>query len=91
MLSQLFGISEPVLFGIQLRFNLKPIFVMLLTSGTEAALLSIFNITTNSYYLAVLSSYLMYIYEGHQFIFYFIISLICVFMSFNTSRSNEYR
>ena len=24
MLSQLFGISEPVLFGIQLRYNLRP-------------------------------------------------------------------
>ena len=82
MLSQLFGISEPVLFGIQLRFNLKPLFVMLLTSGTGAALLSIFNIRSNSYGLAVLPSYLMYIYEGHQLIFYFIISLICVFMSF---------
>ena len=82
MLSQLFGISEPVLFGIQLRFNLKPLFVMLLTSGTGAALLSIFNIRSNSYGLAVLPSYLMYIYEGHQLLIYFIISLICVFMSF---------
>ena len=82
MLSQLFGISEPVLFGIQLRFNLKPLFIMLLTSGTGAALLSIFNIRSNSYGLAVLPSYLMYIYEGHQLLIYFIISLICVFMSF---------
>ena len=82
MLSQLFGISEPVLFGIQLRFNLKPLFVMLLTSGTGAALLSIFNIRSNSYGFAVLPSYLMYMYEGHQLIFYFIISLICIFMSF---------
>lgn len=82
MLSQLFGISEPVLFGIQLRFNLKSLFVMLLTSGTGAALLSIFNIRSNSYGLAVLPSYLMYIYEGHQLLIHFIISLICVFMSF---------
>ena len=33
MLSQLFGISEPVLFGIQLRFNLKPLIIMCTTSG----------------------------------------------------------
>ena len=35
MLSQLFGISEPVLFGIQLRYNLKPLIIMLFTSDLE--------------------------------------------------------
>ena len=39
MLSQLFGISEPVLFGIQLRYNLRPLVIMLFTSGLGAALL----------------------------------------------------
>lgn len=82
MLSQLFGISEPVLFGIQLRFNLKPLIVMLLTSGTGAALLSIFSIQSNSYGLAVLPSYLMYIYNGHQILFYFLISIFCVALCF---------
>ena len=82
MLSQLFGISEPVLFGIQLRFNLKPLFIMLLSSGTGAALLSIMNIQSNSYGLAVLPSYLMYIYEGHQLLWYFLISLISMGMCF---------
>ncbi|PNV60032.1 PTS beta-glucoside transporter subunit EIIBCA [Clostridium sp. chh4-2] len=78
MLSQLFGISEPVLFGIQLRYNLKPLFVMLTTSGLGAALLSIFRIQSNSYGLAVIPSYLMYIYEGRQFLFYLLISLFTV-------------
>lgn len=82
MLSQLFGISEPVLFGIQLRFNLKPLFIMLLSSGTGAALLSIMSIQSNSYGLAVLPSYLMYIYEGHQLLWYFLISLISTGMCF---------
>lgn len=82
MLSQLFGISEPVLFGIQLRFNLKPLVIMLITSGTGAALLSLFQIQSNSYGLAVLPSYLMYIYEAHQLLFYFLISVLCVAMCF---------
>lgn len=82
MLSQLFGISEPVLFGIQLRFNLKPLFIMLLSSGTGAALLSIMSVQSNSYGLAVLPSYLMYIYEGHQLLWYFLISLISTGMCF---------
>lgn len=78
MLSQLFGISEPVLFGIQLRYNLRPLLIMLFTSGLGAALLSILGIQSNSYGLAVLPSYLMYIYQGNQLLWYFIISVCSV-------------
>lgn len=83
MLSQLFGISEPVLFGIQLRYNLRPLVIMLFTSGMGAAFLSILGIQSNSYGLAVLPSYLMYIYQGNQLLWYFIISLcsvVCCFL-----------
>lgn len=82
MLSQLFGISEPVLFGIQIRYNLRPLVIMLCSSGLGAALLSILNIRSNSYGLAVLPSYLMYIYEGRQLLWYFIVSLISVTLCF---------
>ena len=82
MLSQLFGISKPVLFGIQLRFNLKPLIIMCTTSGIGAALLSIFHIQSNSYGLAVLPSYLMYIYEGHQLLYYFLVSVFVVVLCF---------
>lgn len=75
MLSQLFGISEPVLFGILIRYNFRPLYMMLISSGIGAALLSIFNIQSNSYGLAVLPSYLMYIYDGHQLLFYAMISV----------------
>lgn len=75
MLSQLFGISEPVLFGIQLRYNLRPLVIMLFTSGMGAAFLSLLGIQSNSYGLAVLPSYLMYIYKGNQLLWYFVISL----------------
>lgn len=82
MLSQLFGISEPVLFGILLRYNLRPLIMMLITSGLGAAILSIFTIQSNSYGLAVLPSYLMYIYDGHQLLIYAIISIFAVGCSF---------
>lgn len=78
MLSQLFGISEPVLFGIQLRYNLRPLVIMLFTSGMGAAFLSSLGIQSNSYGLAVLPSYLMYIYQGNQLLWYFIISVCSV-------------
>ena len=82
MLSQLFGISEPALFGLLIRYKFKPLYVTLITSGVGAALLSIFNIQSNSYGLAVVPSYLMYIYEGHQLLFYTLISLGCVALAF---------
>ena len=82
MLSQLFGISEPVLFGIQLRYNLKPLIIMLFTSGLGAASLSLLNIQSNSYGLAVIPSYLMYIYEGRQFLWYLVISICSVVLCF---------
>ncbi|MCC8097175.1 MAG: PTS transporter subunit EIIC [Eubacterium sp.] len=82
MLSQLFGISEPVLFGIQLRYNLRPLVIMLFSSGLGAAFLSILNIQSNSYGLAVLPSYLMYIYEGRQLLFYFLISMFSTALCF---------
>lgn len=82
MFSQLFGISEPVLFGILLRFNLKPLIIMLISSGIGATLLSQFKIQSNSYGLAVLPSYLMYIYDKHQFICYFLISVLVTLLCF---------
>ena len=82
MLSQLFGISEPVLFGLLIRYKFRPLYVTLLTSGIGAAILSIFRIQSNSYGLAVVPSYLMYIYEGRQLLFYTLISLGCVALAF---------
>ncbi|EGT5232158.1 PTS beta-glucoside transporter subunit IIBCA [Clostridioides difficile] len=82
MLPQLFGISEPVLFGIQLRYNLKPLIIMCASSGLGAAILSILHIQSNSYGLAVLPSYLMYIYDGYNLITYLLVSIFVVAFCF---------
>ncbi|HGS9114081.1 TPA: glucose PTS transporter subunit IIA [Clostridioides difficile] len=82
MLSQLFGISEPVLFGIQLRYNLNPLIIMCASSGLGAAILSILHIQSNSYGLAVLPSYLMYIYDGYNLITYLLVSIFVVAFCF---------
>lgn len=81
-MSQLFGISEPILFGIHLKHNLKSLYVMLLSSGLGAAALQILNVKSNSYGLAVLPSYLMYIHSGRQLISYFIVSIATVVVSY---------
>lgn len=85
-MSQLFGVSEPVLFGIHLRYNLKPLYMMLISSGTGAAILSLFHIQSNSYGLAVLPSYLMYIYDSYQLVIYFIVSLISMALCFTLTK-----
>lgn len=85
-MSQLFGVSEPVLFGLHLRYNLKPLYVMLFSSGMGAALLSIFHIQSNSYGLAVLPSYLMYIYNSYQLVVYLVVSVMIVVLCYILTR-----
>ncbi|WP_240928852.1 MULTISPECIES: hypothetical protein [Streptococcus] len=85
-MSQLFGVSEPVLFGLHLRYNLKPLYIMLFSSGLGAAILSIFRIQSNSYGLAVVLSYLMYIYNSYQLLVYFAISVITVVVCYTLTK-----
>ena len=82
MASQLFGVSEPTIFGVLIRYNLKPLMVTVLTSGIGAAVLSIFRVAANSYGLAVLPSYLMYIYNFRDLIIYTIVSILTVILAF---------
>lgn len=82
MLSQLFGISEPVLFGLHLRYNLRPFIIMLGTSGLGAALLAILNIRSNTYGLSGIPSYFMYLYDWGQLIWYLVISIFSVAVCF---------
>lgn len=85
-MSQLFGVSEPVLFGLHLRYNLKPLYIMLFSSGLGAAILSIFRIQSNSYGLAVVLSYLMYIYNSYQLLVYFAVSVITVVVCYTLTK-----
>ena len=80
--SQLFGVSEPTLFGVLIRYNFRPLIVTVLTSGIGAAILSMLNVAANSYGLAVVPSYLMYIYNGHALLWYTIVSLGTVVAAF---------
>lgn len=80
--SQLFGVSEPTLFGILIRYNLKPLLVTVLVSGVGGALLSIFDVAANTYGLAVVPSYLMYIYDANSLIIYTIVSLAAIVVAF---------
>ncbi len=56
MLSQLFGVSEPVLFGLLIRWNLKPLLCVVYVRFRRSNL-AIFHIQSNSYGLAVIPSF----------------------------------
>lgn len=81
-MSQLFGISEPILFGIHLRYDLRSLYMMLISSGLGAAALQILGVKSSSYGLAVLPSYLMYIHDGTQLLSYFVVSIVTVIISY---------
>jgi PTS system sucrose-specific IIC component len=74
--TQLLGVSEPALFGVVMRYSMKPLYVMIACSAVGGAILSLLNIQANSYGLAVVLSPLMYIYEWNQLIVYIVVSLL---------------
>lgn len=82
VISQLLGISEPALFGVVMRYNLKPLYIVLLVSSLSGGLLSLLNIKSNSYGLGAIPSLLMYIYDWRQFICYAAISTFALILAF---------
>lgn len=81
-ITQLLGVSEPALFGITLRYGIKPLSVMLVCSAVGGALLSILGVQANSYGLAVILSPLMYIYDPYQLITYILVGVLTFAVAF---------
>ncbi|MGD6846449.1 PTS transporter subunit EIIC [Rossellomorea aquimaris] len=81
-LTQLLGVSEPALFGVVMRYSMKPLYVMIACSAAGGAVLSLLNIKANSYGLAVVLSPLMYIYEWNQLVAYLVVSVLTLAAAF---------
>lgn len=81
-ITQLLGVSEPALFGITLRYGMKPLSVMLVCSAVGGAVLSILGVQANSYGLAVILSPLMYIYDPYQLITYILVGVLTFAVAF---------
>lgn len=81
-LTQLLGVSEPALFGITLRYGIKPLGVMLAGSAIGGAVLSFLGIQANSYGLAVILSPMMYVYDGKQLMTYIIVGILTFTITF---------
>jgi sucrose PTS system EIIBCA or EIIBC component len=81
-LTQLLGVSEPALFGVVMRYSMKPLYVMIACSAVGGAILSLLNIKANSYGLAVVLSPLMYIYDWNQLTVYVVVSILVFVAAF---------
>lgn len=81
-LTQLLGVSEPALFGVVMRYSLKPLYVMLACSALGGITLSLLHVQANSYGLAVVLSPLMYIYEWNQLLAYVVVSVVIFALAF---------
>lgn len=81
-ITQLLGVSEPALFGITVRYGMKPLAVMLGCSAVGGGILAALGIQANSYGLAVILSPLMYIYEPYQLISYILVGIATFVVAF---------
>lgn len=80
--TQLLGVSEPALFGVILRYDIKAFYLLLAMSSLGGALISLLGVQANSYGLAVLLSPLMYIYNFSQLVSYLAVSAFIFVLSF---------
>lgn len=81
-LTQLLGVSEPALFGVVMRYSMKPLYVMIACSAVGGAILSLLSVQANSYGLAVILSPLMYIYDMNQLLAYLVVSVLTFVAAF---------
>lgn len=81
-ITQLLGVSEPALFGITIRYGMKPLGIMLGCSALGGMILSILGIKANSYGLAVILSPLMYIYDSYQLVTYLVVGIVIFCLAF---------
>ncbi|AQP53465.1 PTS sugar transporter subunit IIA [Vagococcus penaei] len=81
-ITQLLGVSEPALFGITIRYGMKPLGIMIGCSALGGMILSILGIKANSYGLAVILSPLMYIYDSYQLVTYLVVGVVIFCLAF---------
>ncbi|WP_195852691.1 PTS transporter subunit EIIC [Aerococcus mictus] len=81
-LTQLLGVSEPALFGVTLRYGMRPLAIMLAGSALGGAALSLLGVQANSYGLAVILSPMMYVYDSYQIITYIAVGVLTFILTF---------
>lgn len=81
-LSAWLGITEPAIFGINIRYGIKPMVCGAIASGISGLLVRIFNLQGTANGVTGIPGTLLYIYDAKQLTGYIIISLLTIALSF---------
>ena len=81
-LSAWLGITEPAIFGINIRYGIKPMVCGAIASGIVGLFVRIFNLQGTANGVTGIPGTLLYIYDTKQLAGYIIISLITIALSF---------
>lgn len=80
--SSLLGIGEPALFGVILRYNIKPFMMMCLASGFAGMASNLLGLQGTGNGISTIPGLLLYIYTPKQFIGYIVISILTFILAF---------
>lgn len=81
-LSAWLGITEPAIFGINIRYGIKPMVCGAIAAGITGLLVRIFNLQGTANGVTGIPGTLLYIYDSKQLIGYIIISIVTIILSF---------
>lgn len=81
-LSAWLGITEPAIFGINIRYGIKPMVCGAIAAGITGLFVRIFNLQGTANGVTGIPGTLLYIYDSKQLIGYIIISIVTIILSF---------
>lgn len=81
-ISSLLGIGEPALFGVILRYNVKPFILMCLVSGLGGMASMLVGLKATANGVSTIPGLILYIYEPRQLIFYILIAVMTFALAF---------
>lgn len=81
-ISSWFGIGEPAIFGVNLRYGIKPMITGAVASAITGMLCVIFGLRGTANGVTCIPGVLLYIYDNHQLLLYVLLSILTIVLSF---------
>ena len=81
-LSAWLGITEPAIFGINIRYGIKPMFCGAIAAGVTGLIARLLNLQATANGVTGIPGTLLYIYDGKQLIGYISVAILTIILSF---------
>lgn len=81
-LSAWLGITEPAIFGINIRYGIKPLVCSSIAAGITSMIATIMGLKTTALGVTGISGALLYIYDTKQLLGYIFITILTIILSF---------